>query len=95
MALVSAGFHSISSLCGRKENWRLKVKVMRVWNMAAIATPNDPFAMQMLFLDEEKQNMQRFAQIVVEGRVYKITNFSVIKNGGNLGLLAMIIRSYL
>ncbi|KAJ1432398.1 Nucleic acid-binding, OB-fold [Sesbania bispinosa] len=89
MALVSAGFHSISSLCGRKENWRLKVKVMRVWNMSAIATPNDPFAMQILFLDEEggliegtvqKQNMQRFAQIIVEDRVYKITNFNGIKN---------------
>ncbi|KAJ1414961.1 hypothetical protein SESBI_18473 [Sesbania bispinosa] len=92
MALVSAGFHSISNVCGRKESWRLKVKVIRVWNMCAIATPDDPYALQMLLLDEEggliegtvqKQNMQRFSSIIVEGRVYKLTNFNVVKNGGN------------
>ncbi|KAJ1392343.1 hypothetical protein SESBI_35888 [Sesbania bispinosa] len=92
MAMVSAGFHPISNVCGRRESWRLKVKVIRVWNMAAIATPHDPYALQMLLLDEEgtliegtvqKANMQRFSAMIVEGLVYKITNFNVIKNGGS------------
>ncbi|KAJ1430889.1 hypothetical protein SESBI_07480 [Sesbania bispinosa] len=50
---VSNSFQSLKSLCSRRENWRLKLKLIRVWNMSIVATPNDPYAMKMLFLDEE------------------------------------------
>ncbi|KAJ1375325.1 Nucleic acid-binding, OB-fold [Sesbania bispinosa] len=53
MAMVPSHFHSIKSLCGLRQNWRLRVKLVRVWNMASIATPNDPFATQMVLIDEE------------------------------------------
>ncbi|KAJ1408091.1 hypothetical protein SESBI_23825 [Sesbania bispinosa] len=90
MALVSAGFHTVSKICSRKEKWRLKMKVVRVWIMAAVATPNDPFATHMLFVDEEgtnieaivqKHHMHRFANVVADGHVYKITNFGVLTKG--------------
>ncbi|KAJ1378502.1 hypothetical protein SESBI_47784 [Sesbania bispinosa] len=50
---VSAGYHKVSELCELKEKWRIKVKVVRAWKMSAVATPNDPFAMQIVFVDEE------------------------------------------
>ncbi|KAJ1377136.1 Nucleic acid-binding, OB-fold [Sesbania bispinosa] len=91
MALVSLGFHAIKNICGRRENWRLKVKLVRCWNMRAVATLDDPYAMKMLFVDEEsdtieatvqKHYMHKFANHVVEVQVYKITNFTVNRNGG-------------
>ncbi|KAJ1377590.1 hypothetical protein SESBI_48732, partial [Sesbania bispinosa] len=53
MAMVPSHFHSIKSVCGIRQNWRLRVKLVRVLNMSSVATPNDPFATQMVFIDEE------------------------------------------
>ncbi|KAJ1403513.1 hypothetical protein SESBI_27221 [Sesbania bispinosa] len=64
MALVSGVFHTVRNVCGRRENWRLKMKVVRVWPMCAVATPNDPFALQ--------ENMKRFVKAFVKGDVYKL-----------------------
>ncbi|KAJ1422569.1 hypothetical protein SESBI_12916 [Sesbania bispinosa] len=48
MALVSGAFHMISSLCGRRQSWRLRVKLVRAWNMCSLAKPDDPFALEMV-----------------------------------------------
>ncbi|KAJ1388558.1 Nucleic acid-binding, OB-fold [Sesbania bispinosa] len=53
MALVPGGIHFIKALCDRRENWRLMVKLVRCWNMCSVATPNESYALQMLFVDEE------------------------------------------
>ncbi|KAJ1429244.1 hypothetical protein SESBI_08600 [Sesbania bispinosa] len=53
MALVPGGIHLIKALCDRRENWRLMVKLVRCWNMCSVATPNESYALQMLFVDEE------------------------------------------
>ncbi|KAJ1436757.1 hypothetical protein SESBI_04066 [Sesbania bispinosa] len=91
MALVPVGFHKINNVCERRENWRLIVKLVRVWNMCSIATPNYPYATEMVFVDEEgstieatiqKHLMNKFANAVVEGEVYKLTNFGVTTNSG-------------
>ncbi|KAJ1432543.1 Nucleic acid-binding, OB-fold [Sesbania bispinosa] len=86
MALVSGAFYMISSLCGRRQSWRLRVKLVRAWNMCSLAKPDDPFALEMVFIDEEatvaKQHMMRFAQDVVEGQVYRLTNFGLTANSG-------------
>ncbi|KAJ1403296.1 hypothetical protein SESBI_27444 [Sesbania bispinosa] len=91
MALVSGVFHTVKNVCGRRENWRLKMKVVRVWPMCVVTTPNDPFALQVLFVDGEgqmievvvyKENMKRFVKAFVEGDVYKVTNFGVSRNTG-------------
>ncbi|KAJ1377418.1 hypothetical protein SESBI_48918 [Sesbania bispinosa] len=92
MAVVSCGFHGVKSLCGIRNPWRVKVKLVRIWNRCAVATLDDPFATQMLLVDEEgdrieatvqKHNMKKFANVMVEGHVYKITNFGVMRNTGN------------
>ncbi|KAJ1436553.1 Nucleic acid-binding, OB-fold [Sesbania bispinosa] len=89
--MVSAAFHKINSICGRRQNWHLKVKLVRAWNMCVVATPCDPYAIQMVFVDEEggkieaivqKQYMNKFADCMVEGEVYRITKFGVCTNGG-------------
>ncbi|KAJ1430136.1 hypothetical protein SESBI_07920 [Sesbania bispinosa] len=101
MAMVSGLFHSVSNLCGRRENWRLRVKLVRKWNMCVVASPNDPYALQMVFVDEQvvsvlvvfhllgqieatvqKQNLLKFTHAMVEGQVYRISNFIVVKNRG-------------
>ncbi|KAJ1380427.1 Nucleic acid-binding, OB-fold [Sesbania bispinosa] len=91
MALVSAGYHIIESLCGRRQNWRLKVKLVRMWNMASVATLDDPYALQISFVDEkggriegtvQKHNMLKFSRLMVEGHVYKVSRFGIIQNGG-------------
>ncbi|KAJ1407467.1 Nucleic acid-binding, OB-fold [Sesbania bispinosa] len=53
MAMVVGLFYPISSLCGRRQNWRLRVKLVRLWKMTFVANPNDPYATQMVFVDEE------------------------------------------
>ncbi|KAJ1422567.1 Nucleic acid-binding, OB-fold [Sesbania bispinosa] len=91
MALVSIGFHKVVDLCGRRESWRLRMKLIRVWKMSAVATPDDPFVMHMLFVDQEglcievviqKHFMHRFSDSVMEREVYNLTNFSVTRNSG-------------
>ncbi|KAJ1380259.1 hypothetical protein SESBI_46154 [Sesbania bispinosa] len=91
MAMVLGLYHSIKSLCGMRQNWRLRVKLVRVWNMTSVAKPNDPYARQMVFIDEEggrieatvpKQHMNKFAHALVEGQMYMITNFGLLKNSG-------------
>ncbi|KAJ1406608.1 hypothetical protein SESBI_24966 [Sesbania bispinosa] len=59
MAMVPSHFHSIKSLCGLRQNWRLRVKLVRVWNMDSIATPNDPFSTQMVLIDEESDAIKK------------------------------------
>ncbi|KAJ1390338.1 hypothetical protein SESBI_37553 [Sesbania bispinosa] len=91
MAMVSAGFHKVADICGRRESWRLRLKLIRVWKMSAVATPDDLFAMHMLFVDQEgtciesviqKHLMHRFANSVIEGEVYNVTQFTVARNSG-------------
>ncbi|KAJ1434120.1 Nucleic acid-binding, OB-fold [Sesbania bispinosa] len=73
MALVSVGFHKVSDLGGRRENRRLRMKLIRVWKMSAVATTsNDPFALHMLIKSDS----------VIEGEVYNLSNFSVTRNSG-------------
>ncbi|KAJ1389659.1 hypothetical protein SESBI_38103 [Sesbania bispinosa] len=91
MAMVSVGFHKVANLCGRRESWRLRLKLIRLWKMSAVATPDDPFALHMLFVDQEglcieaviqKHLMHRFSNSVIEGEVYNVSNFSVTRNSG-------------
>ncbi|KAJ1427593.1 hypothetical protein SESBI_09478 [Sesbania bispinosa] len=91
MAMVPGLFHPISSLCERRQNWRLRVKLVRLWKMTSVANPNDPYATQMVFVDEEggrieatvpKQHMSRFNHALVEGQIYNITNFGLLRNSG-------------
>ncbi|KAJ1415906.1 Nucleic acid-binding, OB-fold [Sesbania bispinosa] len=80
MSLVPAHFHSIRSIRGRRESWRLRVKVVRLWNMTSVAKPHDPFATQMWGRIEAtvpKQHMAKFMHSVIEGEVYRVTNFGV------------------
>ncbi|KAJ1413271.1 Nucleic acid-binding, OB-fold [Sesbania bispinosa] len=88
MAIVPRGFHLINILCGRRENWRLRVKVVRVWNMCSVSTPNDPYATQMVLVYEkgvtieatvQRHLMSKFSQSVLEGAV---SNFGLSRNSG-------------
>ncbi|KAJ1399820.1 Fgenesh protein [Sesbania bispinosa] len=58
MALVSCGYHSVNNIC----SWRLKVNLVRIWNMCVVATPDDPFATRMVFVDEEGGRIEATVQ---------------------------------
>ncbi|KAJ1384670.1 Nucleic acid-binding, OB-fold, partial [Sesbania bispinosa] len=96
MALVSVGFHKVADLCGRRENWRLCVKLIRLWKMSAVATRDDPFAMHMLFVDQQVVFILKppvtfeyhllicllLSLFLLPWEVYNLSNFSVSRNGG-------------
>ncbi|KAJ1377765.1 hypothetical protein SESBI_48539 [Sesbania bispinosa] len=59
--------------------------------MASLAKPNDPYALQMVFIDEEggrieatvpKNVMMKFSQAVAEGEVCRLSNFGLTGNSG-------------
>ncbi|KAJ1380361.1 Nucleic acid-binding, OB-fold [Sesbania bispinosa] len=59
--------------------------------MSSLAKPNDPFALQMVFIDEEggrieatvpKHLIMKFSQAVAEGEVYRLSNFGTTANSG-------------
>ncbi|KAJ1377218.1 hypothetical protein SESBI_49105 [Sesbania bispinosa] len=59
--------------------------------MASLAKPNDPYALEMVFIDDEggrieatmpKNLMMKFSQIVAEREVYRLSNFALTENSG-------------
>ncbi|KAJ1408928.1 Nucleic acid-binding, OB-fold [Sesbania bispinosa] len=46
--------------------------------MASLAKPDDPFALEMVFVDEEGGKIEA----TVEGHVYRLSNFGMTANGG-------------
>lgn len=91
MASLSASLNSVASLCSGRDTWRIKVRVVRMWEMCPISEPGKPFAVQMVLIDAEGQRIEAtiikslirklFGEIV-EGNICKITYFSVVPNLG-------------
>ncbi|KAJ1435998.1 hypothetical protein SESBI_04551 [Sesbania bispinosa] len=67
MAMVSAGFHKVADICGRRESWRLRLKLIRGNCIESVI---------------QKHFMHRFANSVIEGEVYNVTQFTVARNSG-------------
>ncbi|KAJ1431361.1 Nucleic acid-binding, OB-fold [Sesbania bispinosa] len=79
-------FDMISAIHPGKDSWRLRVRVVRLWEMCSIVDPTKPFAIDMVLMDVEatirKPMMKKFSNLIVEGEVYTMMSFAVIKNVG-------------
>ncbi|XP_057452159.1 uncharacterized protein LOC130743972 [Lotus japonicus] len=88
----TAGINSpLKSLCGGRDTWRIKVRVIRVWEMSPVSQPSKPYAMSLVLVDSDgmrieavirKGMIQKFKRLIVEGQVYKIVYFNVVENDG-------------
>ncbi|XP_057445625.1 uncharacterized protein LOC130737797 isoform X1 [Lotus japonicus] len=75
----------------KKDTWRVKVRVLRVWDMFPVGEPSKPYAIHVVLIDVEgvkiegiikKGMLKKFRGELVEGSVYRITYFNVISNSG-------------
>ncbi|KAJ1383205.1 hypothetical protein SESBI_43577 [Sesbania bispinosa] len=89
---MAGPFDMISAIHPGKDSWRLRVRVARLWEMCSIVDPSRPFAIDMVLIDVEGGNIQatirkpmmkKFKDVIVEGEVYTMLNFAVIKNVGS------------
>ena len=53
MGDVPGAAHSIRSLHSGRDAWRLKVRVIRLWEMCPVDDPIKPYAIQLVLVDSE------------------------------------------
>ncbi|XP_057417661.1 replication protein A 70 kDa DNA-binding subunit C-like [Lotus japonicus] len=91
MASSKGGFNSVASICHGRDTWRIRVRVLRIWEMCPIADLENPFAVQLVLMDAEglrieatirKLPIRKLFGEVVEGNIYRISFFSVVPNVG-------------
>ncbi|KAJ1391441.1 hypothetical protein SESBI_36682 [Sesbania bispinosa] len=89
---MAGPFDMINAIHPGKDSWRLRVRVVRLWEMCSIAEPTNPFAFDMVLMDVEggkiqesirKPMMKKFRNLIAEGVVYTMLNFAVIKSVGS------------
>ncbi|KAJ1391359.1 hypothetical protein SESBI_36750 [Sesbania bispinosa] len=85
-------YDPVSSVFPGRQNWRLKVRVVRVWDMFPIDEPSRTFSVEMVLVDQmgtriqasiRKPMMRRFSGSVIEGEAYKMHYFGVVRNLGS------------
>ncbi|KAJ1413287.1 hypothetical protein SESBI_19834 [Sesbania bispinosa] len=78
------------------QTWRLKVRIVKIWEMCPIDQPANPFAIEMVMMDIEgakiqatirKPMIRKFRGSVLEGHAYKMAFFGVVRNTDMMGLL--------
>ncbi|KAJ1412838.1 hypothetical protein SESBI_19984 [Sesbania bispinosa] len=89
---MAGSFDMIREVSPVKDCWRLRVRVIRLWEMCSILDPLKPFAIDMVLIDVgggkiqatiRKPMMKKFKNAIVEGEVYTMMNFAVIRSAGN------------
>ncbi|KAJ1387660.1 Nucleic acid-binding, OB-fold [Sesbania bispinosa] len=92
MISLCGPFDTIKDITNVREAWRLKVRVIRVWDFCQTSDPSNVFSIEMVLVDAEggriqasirRGMMKKFKDSIVEGGVYKMTYFRVIENGGD------------
>ncbi|XP_057440670.1 replication protein A 70 kDa DNA-binding subunit C-like [Lotus japonicus] len=88
----ASSFDSVLSLCPPNHNWRIKVRVVRMWIADSYVGDKQPVARELILVDEcggkiqatiRKLLFRKWAELVVEGNVYVITFFHMIPNVGS------------
>ncbi|KAJ1382102.1 Nucleic acid-binding, OB-fold [Sesbania bispinosa] len=99
MSFVSGPFDSIRDIKEKREALRLKVRVIRIWELCQPSNPSNVWSIEMVFLDAEggriqasirKPMIKKFKNFVVEGGVYKMTYFGVTDNDDFIGVLKAV-----
>ncbi|XP_057418862.1 uncharacterized protein LOC130713078 [Lotus japonicus] len=91
MAFTAGPFHPLRVLRPGKDTWKVKVRVLRQWEMFPAGEPSKPYALNLVLIDSEgvkieayikKNYLSKFKGEFSEGNVYKITYFDVSENSG-------------
>ncbi|XP_057419428.1 replication protein A 70 kDa DNA-binding subunit C-like [Lotus japonicus] len=87
----SVAIDPVVTLCPPNHNWRIKVRVVRLWIADGFAGENKPASMELILLDQHGGKIQatvrklvfrKWGEQFVEGNVYIITFFHLIPNLG-------------
>ncbi|KAJ1400498.1 Nucleic acid-binding, OB-fold [Sesbania bispinosa] len=89
---MGAVFDPVKNVYPGKQTWHFKVRVELLWEMFPLDEPAKPFSIEMVLLDVEgwkiqasirKPMIKKFKELVVEGEVYKMHFFRVVRNLGS------------
>jgi hypothetical protein len=50
---MSSSFDSVRDIKSEKENWRIKVRVVRIWNVPSFLNPEQPNSIEMVLVDDK------------------------------------------
>ncbi|KAJ1393902.1 hypothetical protein SESBI_34579 [Sesbania bispinosa] len=79
-------YDQVGSVFPGRQNWRLKVRVVRVWEMYPIDEPSRTFSVEMgerIQASIRKPMMKKFAGSIIEGEAYKMLFFGIVRNPGS------------
>ncbi|KAL4598102.1 hypothetical protein ACB092_11G035100 [Castanea dentata] len=89
---MSMEYTTLKQISRDKDNSKLKVRVLRMWDAINIANNHDLISLDMILVDKEgtlihanirKNLAQSFRPQLNQGSIYTITNFLVEENKGN------------
>ncbi|KAJ1416990.1 Nucleic acid-binding, OB-fold [Sesbania bispinosa] len=69
-----------------RQNWRLKARIVRMWELSPMEQLGNPFAIEMggkIQATIRKPMIRKFRGALVERRVYRMIFFGVVKNTGS------------
>ncbi|XP_045798955.1 uncharacterized protein LOC123893082 [Trifolium pratense] len=90
----------ISTINDVPRNWRLIVRVVRLWGVPEFNTPNQFRSLELVLMDSEgttihcsvkKTLIYLFQKQLSEGVVYTLTTFDVVRSTANTVLQVMFI----
>ncbi|WJX62991.1 hypothetical protein P8452_47925 [Trifolium repens] len=88
---MNTAFDMLGSVSPGRNSWRFKVRVLRLWNAASFMKPDQPNSIEMVLIDEKgskihasvrRQLIYVFGGKIAEGKVYKMSYFSVVPESG-------------
>ncbi|XP_074306079.1 uncharacterized protein LOC141641306 [Silene latifolia] len=91
-ASQSRRFNFIKDVNNTKETWRLKVRVIRLYDVPSWTNLKETSRIEMVFLDEKNDKIQasfndrlirQFRPLLHEGELYNISNFLLLENNDN------------
>ncbi|KAJ1409347.1 Nucleic acid-binding, OB-fold [Sesbania bispinosa] len=97
---MACAFDPVKKVYPGRQTWRLKVTIERMWGgVFPLDEPAKPFSIEMVLLDSEGVKVQasirrpmlkKFKDLVVEGEVYKMYFFGVVRNLDCIGVLTAV-----
>ncbi|KAL2929367.1 hypothetical protein RDABS01_034778 [Bienertia sinuspersici] len=81
-------YSMISDITPKKESWKIKVRIIRLWYQPAYNNPNGSKIQATI----KKTHINRFQKMVTEGSMRLISHFGVISKLGSIGLRTMLIK---
>ncbi|XP_054794577.1 uncharacterized protein LOC129300077 [Prosopis cineraria] len=90
---MAATFNCIHSINQSREDWKIKVRIVRLWSIAPHAVSNEPTSLEMVLQDEavcdrirafvRKGVARHHSRFLREGRAFILTQFGVVENSGS------------